>query len=225
MSWTHMDVDIPTRLLKKLELPHDLIEDGEEVTPEFARAFYDNVPFALHARLVPLQTQLNYYKRQIVAVTGNVSEVARCFYSRPANPAQEITAEYLMTQTGMKHPFARTHFSAWLGGLGDTHGYNILDLFYWEQRSGSWFAHNCLEFDSAWRDIFIPFNSRQLLADMLAVDEGHRKRPDYELYRELMAKLWPEVLSEPINPTTNRKVKRSYPRVVAGRLRHLFDRQ
>ena len=218
MEWTHMDVDIPTRLLARLELPHDIIEDGTAVNPQFAEAFYKNVPFALAARLVPLQTQLNYYKRQKVGVTGNVSEVVRCFYSRPANPAQQVTAEYLMAATGMKHPFARKQFTAWLDDAGDPPGYNILDLFYWEQRAGSWFAHNCLEFDATWQDIFIPFNSRQLLVDMLAVDENLRTGPDYELYRQLMLKMWPEVLSEPINPTANRKGRRNYLKAVARRL-------
>ncbi len=224
MAWTHMDVRIPTRLLAKLELPHDIIEHGTEVTPEFAAAFSNNVPFAHPGRLAPLQTELNYYKRQKVGVTGNVSEVVRCYYRRPAGPDQEVTAEYLMNVTGMEHPFARTYFSAWLDDAGDPRGYNILDLFYWEQRAGSWFAHNCLEFDSTWRDVFIPFNSRQLLAVMLAVDESLRKEPDFELYRQLMVKLWPEVLSEPINPAENRKGPRKYLRAVVRRLRRQFGR-
>jgi hypothetical protein len=223
MAWTHMDVHVPTRLLAKLGLPHDIIELGNEVTPEFAEAFTNNVPFAHTYRLASQQSQLNYYGRRKVGVTGNVSEVVRCYY-HPAEPTKEVTAEYLMTVTGMEHPFARTHFSAWLDGVGDTHGYHILDLFYWEQRAGSWFAHNCLEFDLAWRDIFIPFNSRQLLVDMLAVDESLRKGPDYELYRQLMVKLWPEVLSEPINPTANRRGPRKYLRAVARRLKRLLVR-
>jgi hypothetical protein len=225
MAWSHMDVHVPIRLLAKLKLPHDVIEHGTEVTPEFAEAFSNNVPFAHPARLAPLQTELNYYGRQKVAVTGNVSEVVRCYYRRPAEPEQKVTAEYLMNVTGMEHPFARTRFSAWLDDAGDPRGCNILDLFYWEQRAGSWFAHNCLEFDSTWRDVFIPFNSRQLLVDMLAVDESLRKGPDYELYRQLMVNLWPEVLSEPINPTANRKGPRKYLRAVVRRLKRLLGWQ
>jgi hypothetical protein len=225
MAWNHMDVRIPTRLLAKLELPHDVIEVSTEVTPEFAELYRNNVPFAHPSRLSGLHTQLNYYRLQKVGVTGNVSEVARCYYSRPGKPAQEVTVEHLMTQTGMSHAFARRHFTAWLDDLGDNFNYNVLDLFYWEQRAGSWFAHNCLEFDSAWRDIFVPFNSRQLLADMLAVDEGLRKQPDNKLYRQLMLRLWPEVLSEPINPTVyrtrTRNMLRKYPQAVVRRLRRL----
>ncbi|HEB87036.1 MAG TPA: hypothetical protein ENI68_08495 [Gammaproteobacteria bacterium] len=223
MAWTHMDVRIPERLLVKLELPHDIIEHGTEVTPEFAGVFNSNMPFAHPTRLAPLQSELNYYGRKKVGVTGNVSEVVRCYYRRP-EPTQTITAEYLMTATGMEHPFARKYFAAWLDDAGDPHGYNMLDLFYWEQRTGSWFAHNCLEFDAAWQEIFIPFNNRQLLVDMLAVDEDLRKAPDFELYRQLMLALWPEVLCEPINPTAKRKGIRRYLRAIARRVRRLVRR-
>ena len=70
MAWAHMDVRIPTRLLSKLELKHDIIEHKTDVTEEFAEAFNNNVPFAHSKRLAPLQTELNYYQRQITAGLG-----------------------------------------------------------------------------------------------------------------------------------------------------------
>jgi hypothetical protein len=89
--------------------------------------------------------------------------------------------------------------------------YNTLDLFYWEQQAGSWFAQNCLEFDTNWYDVFVPFNSHRLLKDMLAVDEADRQGPCHELYRQLMLRLWPAaVLSEPINPNTTPKGLKGY---------------
>ena len=222
MAWTHMDIHIPTRLLTKLKLRHDIIEHSTEASPEFTAAYNNNVPFAHGNRLAPLQSELNYYKRTKVGVTGNVSEVARCFYPRPDAPGHAVTAEDLTAVTDMDHPFARARFSAWLKDLGDPLNYNILDLFYWEQRAGSWFAHNCLEFDMAWQDIFIPFNSRGLLKDMLSVDECDRQGPQYELYRQLMLKLWPAVLSQPINPTHSRKGMRRILSAIRRRLRSVF---
>jgi hypothetical protein len=35
---------------------------------------------------------------------------------------------------------------------------------------------------------------------LLSVDERYRRKPDYRLFRDLILRLWPEVLSEPINP-------------------------
>jgi len=219
MNWTHMDVRVPKRLLAKLKLPHEIIQAATEITPEFAQSFTNNVPFAHPERMAGLQAQLKCFGRQKVGMTGNVSEVARCHYWREGENGQDITPEILMKVTGMDHPFARTYFKAWLEDVDDPKGYNILDLFYWEQRAASWFAHNCLEFDSTWQDIFIPFNSRKLLTDMLAIDEEHRKAPNYELYQRLIMCLWPEVLSEPINPISKRRWTLKVLRAVVRRLR------
>jgi hypothetical protein len=41
---------------------------------------------------------------------------------------------------------------------------------------------------------------------MLAAEEKYRKPPKYELYREVMSQLWPEVLSVPINPQKRKSV-------------------
>lgn len=201
MDRRHMDVDIPVRLAKQLGLRHDVIEHGREATPAFTRLFNANTPFAHAMRLAALQSEFDYFCGQRTAATGNISEVARCIYPRPDNAA---AVECLMSVTGMHHGFARQQFREWLDDLKDPLNYEIADLFYWEQRSGSWFAQNCLEFDSAWQDIFIVFNSRRLLAEMLAVDARARQAPDYSLYRELMLALWPEVLAEPVNPKARR---------------------
>jgi len=202
---THADIEIPTKLLEKLGLEHDLIEVLPNASPEFAVMFDQQVPFAHERRLARMYTNLSYYQRQKVGTTGNVSEVARCFYQRPDPPAQLVTTEYLMKVTHAEHPFAQEHFGRWLNTVEDCRQYNVLDLFYWEQRIGSWFANNCQEFDSAWSDIFVPYNCRRLLMDMLAVDECHRTKPSYELFRCLILKMWPDTLSYPINPHQKQK--------------------
>jgi hypothetical protein len=97
-------------------------------------------------------------------------------------------------------PFAIRHFEDWLADVGDGHGINLLDLFEWEQGHGNWLATTQLEFDSAWGDIFTPYNCREVLTTLLAVDERDRRKPHCRLFRELMQRLWPNVLSEPINP-------------------------
>jgi len=200
MDWRHMDVEIPLKLLETLGLKHDVIEHGTAVSPEFEQLFNGHVPYAHPMRLEALQSELDHYQRGRVGVTGNISEVARCFYAPPDGGEAALDAGYLARVTGMEHPFAREHFERWLSDLDDPFNYDMLDLFYWEQRTGSWFAHNCLEFDTAWQELFLPFNNRRLLMELLAVDREYRGGPDYPLYRKLIEHLWPEVLAEPINP-------------------------
>jgi hypothetical protein len=133
-----------------------------------------------------------------------------------------MTAEHLAAVTKMEHPFAVRKFSEWLQEADDLLGFDVLDIFYWEQRAGSWFASNCLEFDSTWRDVFIPYNGRMLLVDMLSADIELRKGPPYPLYVQLMRHLWPEVLSEPINPRPRWRGLRRIKNAVVRRARGLI---
>jgi hypothetical protein len=77
-------------------------------------------------------------------------------------------------------------------------------LFEWEHGCGSWLAATQLEFDMAWKDIFTPFNCRDIAVAMLSVPTQYRKGPDYPLFRRLIQKLWAEVLEAPINPHKKR---------------------
>jgi hypothetical protein len=57
-----------------------------------------------------------------------------------------------------------------------------------------------LQFDIAWREIFTPYNCRDVLEAFLAVDEKERIPPRYTLYKNIIARAWPELLDEPFNP-------------------------
>jgi hypothetical protein len=70
----------------------------------------------------------------------------------------------------------------------DNEGYVLID-----QASSCYQAY-------AWREIITPYNCRDVLTTFLSVDERHRRAPDYALFRQLIERLWPDVLQEPINP-------------------------
>ncbi|HZJ09373.1 MAG TPA: hypothetical protein VFD39_06750 [Trueperaceae bacterium] len=202
---SHPDVAIPTTMLADLGVRHDLIVRGDGPSEEFAGVFRDSVPDAHQHRVAGLQTQLDYYRLGRVAVLGNISEVARLIYrtSKRVPPlVGRPTAEYLSRLPAMAHPFALRHCQRWLDGLGDTMGYHVLDLFFWEHRHGSWFAHNCGEFTFGWRDVFLPYNCRALIVDLLAVPVAQRTGRAVGLYERIAHELWPEVLAYPINPVS-----------------------
>jgi hypothetical protein len=78
---------------------------------------------------------------------------------------------------------------------------DILDLFYWEHRMGSWQAQSQLEWDIV-QEAYTPFNHRGLLELMLCVPAELRSAPNYPMYRMMMEALWPEVMGHPVNPST-----------------------
>jgi hypothetical protein len=50
------------------------------------------------------------------------------------------------------------------------------------------------------QEVVSPFNCRDLLVTMVAVNPRYRTKPTFKLHKEIMRSLWPEALSLPINP-------------------------
>lgn len=160
------------------------------------------------------QGMYQHYPKERVWVKGNCAEVARCaFYHSLSNYPEQVNAESLAALVGMgENAFAIKHFDKWLEGAwaaGERYGYDFIDVFYWEQRMGSWQAGSQAEMDFV-QEAFAPYNCRELLETLLAVDVTYRCAPRYELFRRIALRLWEETLSAPINPVPKheRMVKR-----------------
>jgi hypothetical protein len=200
-SDNNMDVVIASSLLRRLQLQHDIVESQPKKNDAFFTFFRCNVTLAHEVWATDALAIFNFYRQNKVAITGNVSEVARCYYKLPNYLKQKLNGEHLASIVGMEsHPFAIEHFEKWSKDVGEIHNLDILDLFYWEQRVGNWLAMCQLEFDTAWKDIFTPYNCRLLLTNMLSAEDVYRRPPQYELHRKMILNLWAEVLEEPINP-------------------------
>ena len=201
MTDNHQDITVPHVLLGKLGLPHSIVHALPSMSAEFSDLFKENV-FLAHDHYGPdAEALMNSYNRASVIITGSGAEVGRCPYrSRQSN--SDITAERLAAlDHKAESEYAISQFSGWLADINDTYNVPILDLFSWENGHGNWLAMTQLEFDIAWRETITPYNCRSILTTMLAVDEKQRSRPQYKLANTLIRKMWPEVLSEPINPS------------------------
>ncbi len=201
MGAAHPDVIVPRRLLAKLGLPHTTIESGFQVEDGFLKTFHSSVDFAHRLYAYDAYAIYKYGGQRKVAVTGSVSEIARCSYRLEGQISSETLARL---QRMGRNKFALNNFDEWLSGLGNIYNLHPLDLFEWEQGHGNWLAMCQQEFDSAWKDIFTPFNCRALLLDMLSVPEKFRSPVPGRFYKRLISRLWPEVLIQPINPHLKR---------------------
>lgn len=203
MRESHADIRIPSALSTKLGFKHHVVRSSLIMDPEFVKTFKTNAVLA-HDHYAPdAQAILNHYGLAKVCMVGSVSELVRnptVGTKRSLNgritPA-EVSAELYRLGT---HRYAIAEIEKWFAGLGQTHNLDRDTVFYWEQRAANWLAMTQLEFDAAWRDIFSPYNCRDLLTEMLAVRGKDRKAPRDRLYKALIRNLWPEVLSEPVNP-------------------------
>ncbi len=203
----HADVTISGKLLNRLGLPQEVIRAAASMTPDFSQAFRRSVYLA-HDHYGPdAEAILLRFSRTKAVLTGSGAEVGRCSFRKelPWSDRRTITPAHLARLQSMdREPFALRHFERWLNDAEPRHNVKLLDLFEWEQGHGNWLAMTQLEFDVAWREIITPYNCRDVLTTLLGVDERYRRAPDYLLFRELIRKLWPEVLSVPINPHDRR---------------------
>ena len=225
MADLHADIEIPARLLKQLGLPHEIVRATSTMTPKFSMQFKENVYLAHDHYGFDAEAILNHYHRSKVAITGSGAEIGRCSYranlskSDNAHLTPELLAQLEYDST---HPYLVNHFKEWLKSAGQQDHINTLDLFEWEQGSGSWLAMTQLEFDMAWRDIFTPYNCREVLITLLRVDEHYRKSPDYLLFKRAIQQAWPELLSEPINPHQAVDQPNRYKKHLKALLRKIF---
>ena len=193
------DVCVPSRLLGKLGIEHHLVPYPDTIDGAFKEIFRRNNPSANSAYCADTQSLYAIYPSDRVCVTGDVAEIVKCYYERRRPESEPVSALELAELGGLgTHPFAVEAFGKWLQHSGGP-SIDLLDLFCWEQMAGRWQARVRAEYDMA-QESFAPLNNRRLLRVMLTVDAGMRRGPDFRLLADLIEALWPDVLSEPINP-------------------------
>lgn len=195
------DLSIPPRLLARLGLEHETIRAAASMSAEFSSFFKRHVFLAHDHYGADAEAIYAHFALRRVAVTGSGAEIGRSPYLEFIRPRQPLSPGYLAYVKGYGgNDFVIEANRAWLNGLGPLHGTSAIELYEWEQEHGNWLAMTQLEFDTAWRDIIAAYNCRDVLANLLAVHDRHRRAPGYTLFRRIIEKLWPEVLCEPINP-------------------------
>lgn len=206
LKGNNSDVIIPSALMKKLGVKHNLIKYPEPVNEEFKNLHRKNNPSVNNAYCADVQAMYDQMPKYRMCITGDVAEVVKCYYRIPGKNGGKVSAHDLAALTDMgTHPFVIDAFEKWLSDI-ESHNIHVLDLFSWEQVGGRLQAQNQAECDIV-LDTFAPYNCRNLLSTILSVDEKHRKPPVYTFHSKLIAKLWKEILSEPINPPEKTTLK------------------
>lgn len=209
------DIWIPLSLKNKLGINHQIMDCRMTINEEFKHIYLQNSDMA-HLDdwgFIAYGISKNLPEGSM-AIKGSCSETGRCyFYKSGKHPVLTSSEDILNYNPSWKGiPFIEKRIADWYTEVKDpkvNKGYKILDLFHWEVSTGSWQTQNQLEWDIV-HDTFTPFNNRELLDIMLRIDPKYRSKPDnYILYQRTMEKLWPEVLSEPINPPSGKELLKS----------------
>jgi hypothetical protein len=197
------DVCVPARLLEGVGRQHTVLRIPKEMSPEFRDIYMRNMSLAHPTWGSIAESMYDSWQPQSVRVSGSGSEVGRFNYSYATNYAEEVTPALLARLAHMPPmppgSCALRALEAWLSDAQPDRGYHLIDLFFWEQDLPRWMSSGQVEWDIA-HDCFTPYNCRSLLVEFLGVNGAYRRAPRYQMYRALIARLWPELLAEPINP-------------------------
>ena len=204
MPEDHQDLRIASSLLGRLAIPHKIFKALPFMSAEFSMLFKQNV-FMAHDHYGPdVEVILDHLSRSKVVATGSGAEVTKGVYKSWCYPEEhEFTANDLAHLQWMDgSEFAVKYFRAWLDDLGELYDIKMLELFAWEQGHGNWLAGTQMEFDLAWKDIFTPFNCRELLECLMSINIDNRcgVSSDDRVFTSLIESMWPELLQEPVNP-------------------------
>lgn len=195
-----LDIRTPKSLFEKLRKNFHIVTYNKELNNEIEKLFKNNVPLGNQA-LYPALYHEFYKKHRTKLNITLVSETARNYFHYQAS-SEKVTGKTLARLNKFEgFPFVEKQYDDWIQANKkdfETNGYNILDMFYWEEKMGNWLANGRSSMANAIED-FSPFNCKNLMTLFLSVDEKYRDRYNPILHRRIIEKLSKDVLAVPIN--------------------------
>lgn len=171
MDNNHPDIQLPQKLTKHYGKEFHVLEDAIVQPDDVDESYKLSIDFPRN-----LSYSLVHFSNHYL-INGGISEVGRnCYgYFKRASGAD---IAYLLGYG--KDSFVGSEYDRWLKADDSfkEFGCNYLDMLYWEERVGVWQAKASSEAYALGTKVFVPFNCRDLILELLSVD---RKLRDYHL--------------------------------------------
>ncbi|MEQ6120602.1 hypothetical protein [Reichenbachiella sp. MALMAid0571] len=197
---TDQDIKTPKKLLEILGVDYYVIEYDAELEDDVKALMTKNVELSNPVLYPAFYNEFFKKYKDRLNVTC-VSEAARNYFHYQANQNNVSGAILARLNKFEEFDFVKDQYQKWIDNNAvsfKNNGYNILDMFYWEEKMGNWFANGRSAMGSAIED-FSPFNCRELMTIFLSVDEKYRDRYNPVLHRKIIEKLSIDVLAVPVN--------------------------
>tara|TARA_R110001592_G_C13180877_1_gene750875 strand:- start:4497 stop:5999 length:1503 start_codon:yes stop_codon:yes gene_type:complete len=197
MANSHPDIDIPSKLSKKLKFNFN-VREAKNYSEEFESALIKSVDIPQSENKRVLYYDFFSGFKDEVNISGVVGELCRSRFG----DKREASAKKLSAIFGRDDStYAIEMTQKWLDEVKinnvEETGVNIWDLFYWEQFIGNWGVAGQASSDLAIEEFF-PFNCRNIIELSYGLD--NLAYEDSPLFIALINHMWPEALSEPVNP-------------------------
>jgi hypothetical protein len=186
----HFDIKTPKSLFKKMGLMFNIIEYSENVDLEIKENIIRTAELINPTHIAPFYN-VHYKKHKGFMNIISVSEFARNYYHYQAN-SESISGKTLARLNGFEGiEFIETTYGDWINEnamVFKERGFNILDMFYWEEKMGNWLA-NGRTATNTFIDDFSPFNCKNLMTLFLSVDEKYRDRYNPIFHKKIIERM------------------------------------
>ena len=220
--WTpDSDKNLPKKLCEMASIPHSShILDKNDI--DYNSTSYNNFKSAylvnsdqINHKLIE-QSYLKYLHSDdsYVSINGHAPGVYKCHYWNSGVHPKKIKSADLMKKEKewLYTPSIKPLFEKWIFDLKafniSKYHVKILDLLYWEHRSGGWQGNNKL-LSNMTGTIFSPFSNRVILETALSVKPSKRKKPENILNKEILNHLMPELNSDKVKPDSDKNLSRA----------------
>ena len=202
MNNQHHDIVIPQKLTKLYNKNFSVIPDVKCSQEKIDSNYEKSIDFPR------IGTQSSQYYENHIYLNGNISEIARNYYGYH----KFVSPEDLAFLNGYPNEkLVSEEYKKWLetsSEIFEKYGYNVLDMFYWEEKMGNWAAKAKTEASALGRNVFTPFCSRELLITLLSTQRKYRDSHHNKLYNKIIKNFSPKVSKIPINPCKKQKIIR-----------------
>jgi acetyltransferase-like isoleucine patch superfamily enzyme len=201
------DIVVPSNLLKAIGIENHSIDCNLECRGSLKALYEKNVDNPHEVYQCMIQGMHDKLPQQMVWVKGNAIPISKRVFQKKLKH-HKVSARNLAKALGVpNNTFAIHEIRKWMDGAKNTYHVDLLDLFQWENKEGSWQAYTQLEFDLVVGEIFVPYNCRAILETMLSLDFTFREPPQYQMHTAMIQRMWPDLLQQPINPPPIQKMK------------------
>ncbi len=199
MDSTHIDIRVPQTMFARLNLPYHILSPKQEPEAEFVDAYLHNTMYPNEAILPCTYEQYKNFDGYL-NVSENTITMVKVYSPRlKQNTAAELAAAY----TQPPKQFILDWMQGWITYAKkslDLERINLSDLYFWEV-----FLSNLLGPAATEQDIGIddlsPSNCRKFMYNAFSVDyKYHQERFSYIFHDKMIAHMWKELGSFPINP-------------------------
>lgn len=196
---SHTDMLIPIELCMRYCHQHRKL-DCKPLQEDFVVAYRSHSENAHEYWMQMTQSVQDYGYQNWLWTKGSCNEIAR--NSSGILYDWQVSANVLSKLYGVfPCAYSRSVLNDWLveaKTYAKETGYSVLDLFYWEQRLGSWLAE-CLNEADVVGETFTPFNVRAYFELIKDVPVRYRVSPKYSFFEDVLKANGMD-LHIPINP-------------------------